>query len=177
MNLSFATYAIAPATPADVPALATLINRAYRGEASRQGWTTEADLLDGPRLDEATLHDMLVVPAAVLLKYSSATNDLIGCVYLHQQATRLYLGTLAVAPEAQAHGVGRQLLAAAEAYAQQQQCEVIKITVLSARPELLAWYERHGYQRTGTSEAFPDTEQFGRPRQPLTLLELVKVVA
>ena len=167
---------ITPATLADVPALAALINRAYRGEASRQGWTTEADLLDGPRIDEDTLHEMLRVPAAVLLKYLD-NNTLVGCVYLHQQATRLYLGTLAVAPAAQAHGVGRQLLAAAEAYARQHQCAQLKITVLAARPELLAWYERHGYQRTGTSEAFPDTEQFGRPRQPLTLLELVKVVA
>ena len=167
---------ISAATPADVPALAALINRAYRGEASRQGWTTEADLLDGPRIDEATLHKMLLAPAAVLLKYLSENNALTGCVYLQQQATRLYLGTLAVAPETQAHGVGRQLLAAAEAYAHQHQCSQVKITVLSARPELLAWYERHGYQRTGTSELFPDTERFGRPRQPLTLLELVKPV-
>ena len=102
---------------------------------------------------------------------------LLGCVYLEPKGRRLYLGTLAVAPDAQARGVGRQLLAAAEDYARQHGCTTIKITVLSARPELLAWYERHGYMRTGVAEPFPDTTAFGRPRQPLTLLELTKAVA
>ena len=170
------TPSIGAATAADVPALAALINRAYRGEASRQGWTTEDHLLDGPRISEAALRDMLRTPQATLLTYLAA-GSLTGCVYVHQQGPQLYLGTLAVAPEAQAQGVGRQLLAAAEAYARQQGCSFIKITVLAARPELLAWYERHGYGRTGAAEAFPDTTAFGRPRQPLTLLELTKAVA
>ena len=171
------TPSIGPATTADVPALAALINRAYRGEASRQGWTTENHLLDGPRIGEAALLDMLRTPQATLLTYRDASGSLAGCVHLHQQGPQLYLGTLAVAPEAQARGVGRQLLAAAEAYAHQHNCTTLKITVLSARPELLAWYERHGYARTGAAEAFPDTTDFGRPRQPLTLLELTKAVA
>ena len=168
------TSSIGAATAADVPALTALINRAYRGEASLQGWTTEDHLLDGPRISEAALLDMLRTPQATLLTYRDASGSLAGCVYLHQQGTQLYLGTLAVAPDAQAQGVGRQLLAAADAYARQQGCTTLKITVLSARPELLAWYERHGYGRTGVAEAFPDTVAFGRPRQPLTLLELVK---
>lgn len=168
------TSTIGAATAADVPALAALINRAYRGAASHQGWTTEDHLLDGPRIGEAALLDMLSTPQATLLTYRDASGSLTGCVYVHQQGRQLYLGTLAVAPEAQAQGVGRQLLAAAEAYARQHDRTTIKITVLSARPELLAWYERHGYVRNGKSEAFPDTIAFGRPRQPLTLLELVK---
>lgn len=160
-----------------MPALAALINRAYRGAASRQGWTTEDHLLDGPRIGEAALHDMLGAPPATLLTYRAASGDLTGCVYLQPQGAQLYLGTLAVAPEAQAQGVGRQLLAAADAYARQYGCTTLKITVLSARPELLAWYERHGYVRTGAAEPFPATTAFGQPRQPLTLLELTKVVA
>jgi ribosomal protein S18 acetylase RimI-like enzyme len=171
------TSSIGTATVADVPALATLINRAYRGEASRQGWTTEDHLLDGPRISEAALRDMLGAPQATLLTYRDARDSLTGCVYLQQQGTQLYLGTLAVAPEAQTQGVGRQLLAAAEAHARQHGCTTLKITVLSARPELLAWYERHGYERTGAAEPFPATIAFGRPRQPLSLLELVKKVA
>jgi ribosomal protein S18 acetylase RimI-like enzyme len=165
------------ATAADVPALAALINRAYRGEASRQGWTTEDHLLDGPRIGEAALHDMLAAPQATLLACREAGGGLVGCVYLQRQGPQLYLGTLAVAPEAQAQGVGRQLLAAADTHARQHGCTTIKITVLSARPELLAWYERHGYVRTGAAEPFPATTAFGRPRQPLTLLELTKAVA
>lgn len=171
------TPSIGIATAADVPALAALINRAYRGAASLQGWTTEDHLLEGPRIDEAALHDMLSAPQAALLIYPDADSGLVGCVYLQQQGCQLYLGTLAVAPEAQAQGLGRQLLAAADTYARQHGCATIKITVLSARPELLAWYERHGYARTGAAEPFPATIAFGQPRQPLTLLELVKTVS
>lgn len=176
-------YAVDPATPiltaapADAPALAALINQAYRGPATAPGWTTEAHLLDGPRISAThVLH--LATPArdshAALLKYADADRGILGCVYLEPKGKYLYLSTLAVAPEAQGRGVGRQLLAAAEAYARQHGCTRIKISVLAARPELLAWYERHGYQRTGASEPFPATTEFGRPRQPLVLLALEK---
>lgn len=171
-----ATPTILPATLADVPALAALINEAYRGEASRQSWTTEAHLLAGPRISEAHLREMLLAPRTSLLKQVNATGLLTGCVYLQEQDRALYLSTLAVAPTAQAQGSGQQLLHAAEAQARQRGCPTLRISVLSARPELLAWYERHGYQRTGAAEAFPDTTAFGRPRQPLTLLVLEKAV-
>ncbi|MGI4863676.1 MAG: GNAT family N-acetyltransferase [Janthinobacterium lividum] len=171
------TPVILPATLADVPALATLINQAYRGAATPQSWTSEAHLLSGPRISEAQLRDMLLAPAAVLLKQVAAADSLTGCVYLQRFATGLYLSMLAVAPAAQAQGVGRQLLTHAEAYARQQGCARITISVLSARPELLAWYERLGYRRTGAAEPFPDTTAFGQPQQPLTLLALEKAVA
>jgi ribosomal protein S18 acetylase RimI-like enzyme len=166
---------ILPATPADAPALAALINQAYRGPATPQAWTTEAHLLDGPRISEGHLRKMAFSAAqghGALLKYVGADGVLVGCVYLEPKGKRLYLSTLAVAPEAQGQGAGRQLLAAAEAYAHQHGCTRVLISVLSARPELVAWYERHGYQRTGKSEAFPDTTEFGQPRQPLVLLGL-----
>jgi ribosomal protein S18 acetylase RimI-like enzyme len=164
------------ATAIDVAALADLINRAYRSEPTQAGWTTESHLLEGPRIDEATLLQMLAAPPAVLLQAETA-GRLAGCVYLEPQGQTLYLSMLAVAPEAQAHGLGRQLLAAAEAHARQAGCHRIKMSVLALRPELLAWYERQGYCRTGASEPFPDTTRFGRPRQPLTLLALEKPVA
>ncbi|WP_151087831.1 GNAT family N-acetyltransferase [Hymenobacter baengnokdamensis] len=162
---------ITAATPADAPALTALINRAYRSEQG--GWTAEGHLLEGPRIDEAGLLAMLALPHAQLLK---AETDGIptGCVYLEAQGEVLYLSLLAVAPEAQAHGLGRQLLAAADAYARQLRRTKVRMSVLAARPELLAWYERHGYQPTGASEPFPATTRFGRPRQPLTLLTLEK---
>ncbi|TPG61808.1 GNAT family N-acetyltransferase [Hymenobacter nivis] len=165
-----------PATAADVPALAALVNDAYRGAASRKAWTTEADLLDGPRIDEAALHDMLGAPGGGFLLAEGPGGQLVGGVYLQAQGPRLYLGTLAVAPAAQAHGLGRRLLEAAEAQARQQGCTHLKITVVAARSELLAWYERRGYVRTGATEPFPDTTRFGRPRQPLVLVALEKAV-
>ena len=169
---------ILPATLADAPALTALINQAYRGPASPQAWTTETHLLEGPRISEIHVRQMVAAmntTQAALLKCVQGSL-LLGCMYLEPQGHLLYLGTLAVAPAAQGQGVGRQLLATAEAYARQQGCTTIKITVLSARPELLAWYERHGYVRTGGAEPFPDTTAFGQPRQPLTLLELVKAL-
>ncbi len=176
------TYRIEPATPADVPALASLINRAYRSEAAGPGtppagWTSEGHLLEGPRIDEGTLHELLAAPHATLLKAATTTGSLAGCVYLEQQGKVLYFSLLAVAPEAQAHGRGRQLLGAAEAQARHLHCNTVKMSVLESRPELLAWYERQGYQRTGASEPFPATTRFGRPRQPLTLLTLEKAVS
>jgi ribosomal protein S18 acetylase RimI-like enzyme len=164
------------ATAPDVPALAALINHAYRSEPTQAGWTTESHLLAGPRIDEATLLDMLAAPPAVLLQAELA-GRLAGCVYLAPQGETLYLSMLAVAPAAQAHGLGRQLLAAAEAHARQAGCRQVKMSVLALRPELLAWYERQGYRRTGASEPFPATTRFGQPRQPLTLLTLAKPVA
>ncbi|MGI4760362.1 MAG: GNAT family N-acetyltransferase [Janthinobacterium lividum] len=161
--------------PADVPALVDLINHAYRSEASQAGWTTEGHLLDGPRIDAVTLLDLLAAPPAVLL-LAELAGQLAGCVYLEPQGPALYLSMLAVAPAAQAHGLGRQLLAQAERQASQAGCAKIKMSVLALRTELLAWYERQGYRRTGASEPFPDTTRFGRPRQPLTLLALEKAV-
>jgi ribosomal protein S18 acetylase RimI-like enzyme len=166
---------ISLATPADAPALAALINQAYRGPATPQTWTTESHLLDGPRISESHVLKMATQShdnQAALLKYEAGTGVIQGCVYLEVNEDFLYLSTLAVAPGAQGQGVGRQLLAAAEDYARQHGCTRVLMSVLSARPELLAWYERHGYQRTGKSEAFPDTIEFGRPRQPLALLGL-----
>ena len=169
-------FALRPATAADVPALAALVNRAYRDAAARQGWTTEAHLFDGPRTDETALHELLAAPNAVILQSFDAAGGLVGCVYLQARAGRLYLGMLAVAPEAQALGAGRHLLAAAETQARRQGCPRIKITVLAARPELLAWYERRGYARTGATEPFPADARFGRPRQALELLVLEKAL-
>ena len=50
--MSFLTRA---ATEDDVPALVRLVNSAYRGDSSRAGWTTEADLLGGVRIDAERL--------------------------------------------------------------------------------------------------------------------------
>ncbi|SHM15353.1 GNAT family N-acetyltransferase [Hymenobacter psychrotolerans] len=165
------------AVQADIPALAALVNRAYRGEASRQGWTTEADLLDGQRTDEADLQQHLTAPGATFLLAHDAAGHLLGSVYLKNQHPDLYLGMLAVEPARQAHGGGRQLLAAAEAHARQLGCTSILISVISVRRELLAWYERHGFQETGETTAFPTDTRFGIPHQKLELSLLRKELA
>lgn len=168
------TLILVSATLADIPELATLVNQAYRGDASRRGWTTEADLLDGTRIDATELRQMLAAPGATILTGRNEHGALVACAYLRAQPPQLYLGMLSVQPALQAQGVGKQLLRAAENLARQHGCHYIKITVISDRAELLAWYERHGYRRTGATEAFPTDARFGVPRKPLGLLVLEK---
>ena len=167
---------LTPATITDIPALVSFINSAYRGDSSRQGWTTEADLLGGTRTDAASLRELLEHPTAIILKCLTAEGALLGSVHLQQQADRLYLGMLTVRPDQQARGMGKFLLTAAEERARQLDCRTIEMTVLSVRGELLAWYERHGYRRTGATVPFPVGPQYGIPNQPLTLLVLEKAV-
>lgn len=168
---------ISPATATDIPALVHLVNQAYRGEPSRQGWTTEADLLKGDlRTDENDLAKLLARPHAVILKASDEAGAISGCVFLEKRDGRLYLGMLTVAPEKQAHGIGKQLLAAAEAHALHQGCPSIYMRVLSKRLELIGWYERHGYHPTGETAPYDAPPQYGVPTEPLEFVIMEKVV-
>ena len=161
----------------DIPELTMLVNSAYRGDASRKGWTTEADLLDGElRTDEQSLSKSLKNPNAVILKFVSERR-ITGCVYLEKQGKALYLGMLSVSPTAQAQGIGKELLNAAEEYAKQQGCDSIIMTVISLRHELINWYERHGYKMNGETKPFPEDERFGKARQPLQFAVLEKKLA
>jgi ribosomal protein S18 acetylase RimI-like enzyme len=169
-------FNITPATKEDVPQLVKLVNSAYRGESSKQGWTTEADLLDGIRVDENSLTDLVEEPDTTLLKYTNAHGNLTGCVYLHKQGTDMYLGMLTVSPREQANGIGKKLLRAAENFALEQGCTAIEMTVISVRHELINWYERQGYQPTGETKPFPDDPRFGIPKQPLSFIVMKKTL-
>lgn len=167
---------IRPATHEDIPALLTLVNSAYRGESSRAGWTSEADLLDGIRTTRPALEDMLAHPDAVILLYEDG-ETLAGCVYLEKLGLSMYLGMLSVSPQLQAKGIGKRLLEAAGNRAREQSCTTMEMTVISVRHELIAWYERHGYHQTGEKEPFPtDEEKFGIPRQKLEFVVLKKLL-
>lgn len=168
------TNFISPATKRDVPALAGLVNSAYRGESSKKGWTNEADLLGGVRTDEAGLHTMLKNPNATILKYE-ADGQLLGCVYLEKKGPDLYLGMLTVSPETQAKGIGKQLMTAAEKFARAEQCRAITMTVITVRYELIAWYERRGFRATGERQPFPEDPNF-LPKQPLEFMVMEKVL-
>jgi ribosomal protein S18 acetylase RimI-like enzyme len=157
---------ISPATIDDAAALTILINSAYRGDSSRNGWTTEADLLEGIRTDDESIQVMIRKPQSVILKYEDKGGTITGCVYLEKQKQHLYLGMLTVSPALQNSGIGKQLLQAAEAYARTQQCTSVVMSVISVRHELIQWYERHGYKKTGATKPFPaDDRRFGIPKQ------------
>jgi len=166
---------ILQATAADVPALVALINSGYRGEASKKGWTTEADLLLGElRTDVPTLSGILESPTAVMLKCVSEEGTITGSVFLDKQERGLYLGMLTVSPEQQAAGIGRRLLLAAEDYARSNQCRVIFMNVISVRHELIEWYLRRGYHDTGERKPLQVDNRFGVPTQPLEFVIMEK---
>lgn len=171
---TFSAPFITVAGTADAGELERLVNSAYRGNSSKKGWTTEADLLGGQRTNEAGIREMIAEPDAVILKYISEEGSLQGCVYLKKKAGKLYLGMLTVSPELQTKGIGKQLLAAAESMAKHLFCSIIQMTVISVRKELIAWYERHGYVATGETAPFPTDPKFGLPKQSLEFIVLEK---
>ncbi len=169
---------ITQANLADVKELNQLVNSAYRGEESKKGWTTEAEILDGIRIDEEALEQMLAKPAITILKLTDEKGQILGTVCLEVKTPDLYLGMFAVSPITQGKGIGNLLLVAAENYAQETHCKRIVISVISSRVELINWYSRHGYVATGGSIAFDDIEgRFGDPKVPvIRLIEMEKVL-
>jgi len=159
----------------DINSLVALMNDAYRGENSKKGWASEADLFIGDkRTDETTVSELIKRPGSVFLKYLNDDGILEGCVLLHKKENRLYLGMFCVSPSVQGKGVGKKLLKAADEYAREQNCSVIFMTVITVRENLIAWYERHGYIKTDKVLPFPVDERFGTPTQPLKMLVLEK---
>ncbi|OLN85679.1 hypothetical protein CCHL11_08269 [Colletotrichum chlorophyti] len=162
-----------PATPDDIPLLLPLIRSAYRGEASRKGWTTEADLVADERIDAAGLLAKMSEPEGVVLLVTdddaaaptvTTTNaptlaaPLSCCEVQRSKAdpSRAYFGLFAVDPARQAGGVGRRVLEYAEAYARARWgVERMEMWVIWPRGELISWYERRGYRITGERKEFP----------------------
>jgi ribosomal protein S18 acetylase RimI-like enzyme len=145
------------ATATDATPLADLVNAAYRGAGGHHGWTHESEILAGNR---AGSHDISALigdnATTVLVCRGPIPPALIGCVAVEMNGPdRCTISMLAVAPTLQAGGLGRALLAAAEAFATERGVTTAKITVVEQRESLIAWYERRGFRRTGKLEAFP----------------------
>lgn len=160
------TPAFRNATPADIDAIVALVTSAYRGDASRAGWTTEADLLDGNRIDPEVLRTDLERPRSRVL-LAEADGGLQACAHVADEDGAGYFGMFAVRPGLQGGGLGKQLLAECERIARDEwQLPVMRMTVIDVRDELIAFYERRGYRRTGEFKPFPygDT-RFGQPKR------------
>lgn len=170
------SFHIIPATLADISTINQLVNSAYRGEGAKQGWTTEADLIDGTRIDERILEELIKRLDTTILTYR-VENIILACVELRIEGNKLYLGMLTVRPNLQGKGVGKKLLQAAEAYAREHNCQAVFMSVISIRSELIAWYERHGYKLTGERKPFlaPD-DRWGIPRLTLEFVMMEKVL-
>lgn len=150
----------------DVESVVRLVESAYRGDASRVGWTTEADLLDGQRTDAQSIEE-LVASSNDRLLMAEAAGTIVASCHLRREDEAAYFGMFAVVPGLQANGVGRLVLAEAERYAHSELGALeMRMTVIDCRTELIAWYERRGYARTGEHAPFPyGDERFGQPRR------------
>ncbi|MDQ4115280.1 MAG: GNAT family N-acetyltransferase [Actinomycetota bacterium] len=163
----------------DVDALVGLIESAYRGDASRAGWTTEADLLAGQRTDPEGVREVITAAGSRLLVAELLTErpgEIVACCQLQKREAYVYFGMFSVSPQLQGGGVGKAVMAEAELIAREWGAEEIRMTVIRQREDLIAFYERRGFVRTGRFESFPyGDERFGRPlRDDLEFAELAK---
>lgn len=153
------------ATHLDIPWLVDLVTRAYRGDASRKGWTTEADILDGQRIDAERMRDIIDAKQSAVI-VASLDGKPLACAHVAIEDDAGYFGMFSVEPEAQGTGIGKLVLAEAERIVYTRwQSSLMRMTVIDVRESLLAFYERRGYVRTGRHAPFP----YGDPRYGIPL--------
>ncbi|MEV5437548.1 N-acetyltransferase [Streptomyces sp. NPDC052682] len=174
METSVTGLTFRDATDADVDELVALIESAYRGESSRAGWTTEADILDGQRTDPEGVLEVVKSPDSRLLT-AERDGRIVACCQLEHRGDHAYFGMFAVSPTLQGGGFGKAVLAEAERQARERWgAAQMRMTVISVREDLIAWYERRGYRRTGKTTPFPyGDERFGIPRRDDLRFELL----
>ncbi|POX44637.1 GNAT family N-acetyltransferase [Streptomyces sp. Ru71] len=162
------------ATDADVDALVALVESAYRGDDSRAGWTTEADILQGQRTDPEGVLEIIKSPDSRLLTVEQ-DGEVVACCQLEHRGGHAYFGMFAVRPTRQGGGLGKVVIAEAERLARETWgVTEMHMTVISVREDLIAWYERRGYRRTGRMTPFPyGDERFGIPQRDDLQFELL----
>jgi ribosomal protein S18 acetylase RimI-like enzyme len=163
------------ATADDAHSIVELVNAAYRGETSREGWTTEADLLEGRRTELEEISRLLYSNNAIIL-CCTTQNKIIGSICLTYSDSQVEMGMFAVNPLYQGQGIGKQLLQYAECYATQKwPIERYVLEVIHCRHELIAFYERRGYKLTSERREFPVNPVLWTPKVGgLVLLVLEK---
>ncbi|MBD8872074.1 GNAT family N-acetyltransferase [Rhodanobacter sp. DHB23] len=170
-----ATLRFRPAVAADVPAIVALVESAYRGDSGRRGWTTESDLLGGQRTDAADVSVRLDQPYSVIL-LAERDGVLLACCHIERQGDSGYFGLFAVDPLQQGGGLGKAVMAEAERIVRDAwDCRAMHMTTIVQRAELIAFYERRGYRRTGEFQPFPyGDERFGIPRRDDLRFEVLR---
>lgn len=162
------------ATREDAAQIAALVNSAYRGESSKQGWTTEAEFLDGQRTDDEEITKLIEADGSVIL-LCFQDDEMIGSVHLERTEAGAYLGMFTIKPTLQARGIGKRFLDVAEHTVQAAWGATrIVMAVITRRAELIAFYERRGYRRTGRYEPFPTDIKFGIPKVSDLRFELLE---
>lgn len=164
----------------DIPMLFDLVTSAYRGDASRAGWTTEADLLDGQRIDADMLRADLERPQSLILVAEDG-GRMVACAHIAEEAAddgveTAYFGMFSVDPTIQGGGIGKAVLAEAERVARETLgCARMRMTVIDCRDALIAFYVRRGYVPTGIIKPFPYGDaRYGQPKRPDLRFEVLE---
>jgi ribosomal protein S18 acetylase RimI-like enzyme len=165
----------------DVEKIVHFVNRAYRGEEAKKGWTTEAYYLEGTRASNAMIVELLIEqPGLIILGFDSKSSEpldqtatenleLRGLVYIKPSDATCYLGMLTVDPDFQDKGYGKLLMAKAEAVAKEIGSKKMEMKVITIRESLIQWYQRQGYKKTGRYAGFPAGEDYGQPKEDLSM--------
>jgi ribosomal protein S18 acetylase RimI-like enzyme len=164
------------AAATDTDAIVALVNSAYRGETSRAGWTTEADILGGQRTDAQEITQLIAADGSTILLCLRA-GEIIGSVHVERvDATTAYMGMLVIRPVLQGQGLGRCLMEEAERFAREEWgARRMQMQVITLRHELIAYYERCGYRRTGETKPFPAFgPRFGLPKVDGLMFEVME---
>lgn len=160
----------------DAVEIAELVNRAYRPDEHERGWTHEADLVHGQRISADQVQKLIAPDSTILVMQTD--GRIVACVHVQVMGQACYIGMLATRPDLQVSGLGKQMLAHAESFARTRYgVDAFRMSVLSSRPELLAFYERRGYTRTGESEPYPLDAGVGTPLDPSVRVLLLNKIA
>lgn len=178
MDLSVTSPKIRLATKKDIEKIVKLVESVYRGESSKSGWTTEADLVDGQRTDAKMILEMMSEVGNEFYVIDANEFSLAASVHLKKEADHGYIGMVSVGTEFQNQKLGKKLLQFCEEKIANWGFKKAKITVLNVREELIAWYVRFGYHRSGQGVDFPKDPRYGIPKvQNLKLIELEKIIS
>jgi GNAT superfamily N-acetyltransferase len=168
MNINTNEIILCTALPEDADKIAALVNSVYRGENAKKGWTTEADFLEGIRITNEKVSEIIARDSDVIIN-AVMDNQIIGCVHLENKGTYTLLGMLSVDVNHQDKGIGKLLINECERYTREvYNCDEIRMKVISRRTELIDYYKRRNYRVTGEREDFGSCcDTFGEPKETL----------
>jgi ribosomal protein S18 acetylase RimI-like enzyme len=161
---------------ADVPRLAILIERAYRGPEAAKGWTNESTLLTGPRSSPVEIESLILEKDSRFVTAHHGER-LVGCALIQKHGEGAYFGMFAIDPDIQGGGLGKAVVTRCEEAARELwSAKYLKLTVISLRDKLIEWYERRGFVQTGEHEPFPFDTATGALRTDFDLIVLQKAL-
>lgn len=143
------------AQQADIAEIMDVVNLAYRGGKASVAWKNENHLVQGPRIVREDLEKYISTAGSAILLLRTISGVLAGTVQIEKHADEAHIGMLSVHPEYQNFGLGKRLLLMGEDYASKNfHCKTGKMFVFGGRHELLAWYQKMGYESTGETKPF-----------------------